>query len=131
MCRLRGDVTECICALCYCTLYVTLSVSVTSFFFCWVWGRTIAIKLFICNNFFTYLLRAIYFDVTERRDESGRERKGRKKKEKKKRKKKKRRKRKKKKEREKKKKIKNKKLEEKKIKNKNKKNEEKKKRKEK
>ena len=43
-------VTECICTLCLrcCTLYVTLSVSVSSFFFCWVWGRIMT--SFICNT---------------------------------------------------------------------------------
>ena len=60
--------------LCCCTLYhlyVTLSVSVSSFFFCWVWGRIM--MSFICNNSFTYVLRIIILDVTKRQRERRRE----------------------------------------------------------
>ena len=59
-------VTECICTLCscYCTLCVTSSVSLA---FSSAGCGGMIIRSFICNNCFTYVLRAVIWDVTKRR----------------------------------------------------------------
>ena len=65
-------VTECICTLCLCCcpLYITLSVSVSSFFLRWLWGRIMT--SFICSNSFTYVLRIVILDVSETAREKAR-----------------------------------------------------------
>ena len=58
-------VTKCICTLhsCYCTLCVTLSVSLA---FSSVGCGGMIIRSFICNNCFTYVLCPVIWDVTKR-----------------------------------------------------------------
>ena len=54
-----------VCAVALSCLYV----SVSSFFFFWMWG---IITSFICNNSFTYVLRIIILDISETAQEKGR-----------------------------------------------------------
>ena len=63
-------VTECIYTLCVLLRSLYLYVSVSSFFFFWMWGRIIT--SFICNNYFMCVLHIIILDIRETAQEKGR-----------------------------------------------------------